>query len=100
AEHVAGFRGDDQCVRRIESAGYANDEVRAARGVEAPHEALHLDVESFVAVLVELRRPARHVRKAAQCAAQAHVAEMRMMLESDGAELRFGIAGGARAIVE
>ena len=70
-ERVERLGGDDQRVRRIETARDADDDALAVRHLHALHQALHLDVERFVAVLVEPRRVVRHERKAVDRGARA-----------------------------
>ena len=56
AEPVADLGGDDQRVGRVEPARDADHHVLAAGRLEPAHQALDLDVERLVAVLVELAR--------------------------------------------
>ena len=71
AEIVAGLGGDDQGMGGIETARDADDQMRAAGRLEAAGEALHLDVERLVAILVELLRPVRDIRESGAAAARS-----------------------------
>ena len=61
---------------------------------EAPGEALDLDVERLVAILIELLGPVGDVGEAAQLALEADVGEGRLVLEADAADALLGMAGG------
>ena len=67
---------------------------------EAPGDALHLDVERLVAILIELLGPVGDEGEAAQRPLEADVGEARLVLEGDAAEAGFGMAGGGGAVVE
>ena len=99
-ELVAGLGGDDQGMGRIEPARDADDEMLAAGRLEAADQALHLDVERLVAILIELLGPVGDVGEAAQRALEADVGEAGLVLEADAAEARLGMAGGAGIVVE
>ncbi len=63
--------------------------------LEAADQALDLDVERFVAILVELLGPVGDVGEAAQRPLEADVGEVGFVLEADATEADLGIAGGA-----
>src|SRR5205085_222072 len=100
AEHVAGLGGDDQGMGGIEPARDADDEMLARGRLEAADQALHLDVERLVAILVELLGPVRDIGEAAELPLEADVVERWLMLEIDGPEPRLRMAGQAGVVVE
>ena len=72
----------------------------AAGRLEAADEALDLDVERLVAILIELLGPVRHIGEAAQLPLEADVGDVGLVREADPAEARLGMAGGAGIVVE
>ena len=99
-EIVAGPGGDDQGMGGIEPARHADDEVGAAGRPEAADQALDLDVERLVAILIELLGAVGDVGEAAQRPLEADILKARLMVEADAAEARLGMAGGADIVVE
>ena len=59
-ERIEGARRDDQRMGRVETAGYADDDVLAIGDLQAFAQSLHLDVEGLVAIVVEARRIVGH----------------------------------------
>ena len=79
----------------FEPARDADDEMLAAGRLEAPGEALDLDVERLVAILVELLGPVGHVGEAAQRPARSRCRRSSgSCSKRDAAEARLGMAGG------
>src|SRR3546814_20464700 len=70
----------------IEPARHPDDEVLSRRGREPLGEALHLDVERLVAIMIELLWAVRHIREAADAALEVDVLEGGLVLECDATE--------------
>ena len=67
---VEGAAGHQQRLGRVQPAGDANDDPLAVRRLHAPHQALDLNVEGLVAVLIQPGRVVGHEGEAVQRADQ------------------------------
>src|SRR5688500_10658261 len=63
-------------------------------------QALNLNVERLVAILIELLEPVRHERKTAQAPFEADIGKRWPVLEMNAPDRLFRMAGGDRIVVE
>src|SRR5262249_50075341 len=95
-ERIESSCSYDQRVRGVEASGNADDDTLAVGGLQAPAQALHLDVECLVTIAVQPRRIVRHIGKAVYGALEPHIAHMRPMFERDTAAAAFRVAERGR----
>src|SRR3546814_2682454 len=84
----------------IEPARHPDDEVLSRRGREPLGEALHLDVERLVAIMIELLWAVRHIREAADAALAVEVLEGGLVLECDATESQIRMPHRRGIVVE
>ena len=99
-QQLEGAAGDQQGVGGVEPARHADHHLAHAGGLQALGQALDLDVEGLVAVLVEPGRVVRHEGEARDGAAQSMVGEIGPGQKADAAEARLRPALHGRAVVE
>src|SRR5436190_3601954 len=85
-------------MRRVEPAGHADYDALTVGNLKSLRQALHLDVEGFVAIAVQSRRLVGYERKTVDAALETDVCKRRLVGESNAAKCFFRMArcnGGA-----
>ena len=91
---------DQRRLGRIQATRDADHDLLQARGLEALHQALDLDVVDLLAALVAARRVRRHVREALDPAVERQAALRPLELELDAAEAAQPLAVLGDAVAE